>query len=80
MELLPPQKRVAQVLGLVTMLAGFLLFVGFGTGFLVFGRNESAAQVVLRFVIAAFWLLAVWGGKRLLSWGMRPSAETPPER
>ena len=36
MELLPPQKRVAQVLGLVTMLAGFLLFVGFGTGFLVF--------------------------------------------
>jgi hypothetical protein len=59
------------------MLVGSLLLLGFGTGFLVFGRIPSQAHVVLRWGGIAVSMLAIWAGKRLFSWGMyseRPEA------
>ena len=69
MELQPAQRRLAQVLGLLTIIAGALLTL-LTLGVLLFiPLPQNVGMVVFALGVAVLGLVIMLGGRKLVRWG-----------
>jgi hypothetical protein len=69
MELEPPHRRLVQVLGVLTIIAGGVVTLVTLGVLLFIPLHENVAMVVVALGVAVLGLVAMVGGRKLLGWG-----------